>query len=147
MSTLPFKASPLGFVIYVENTLGWDAVLSQKVPLFKARNVEAGILTKKMATNPRLYTWDNLALAVEYLRRQRKPVKSPTAVLWHVETAIKAANQPAKVTTVQAEIDEALAWEYNHALPDHVEWIGRLVRAGFGPGQRDVLVEWKAARA
>lgn len=142
---LPFERKATAFIIFVENTLGWIPPVTEKTPLWKARAVEAGKLNKKIKTNPRLYTWENLALAVEYCRRKKQEVRSPTALCWTVERALREAYQPADSTPVQAQVDAAIAWEQTNQLDDADTWIGRLTRAG-GDGRKDVLNEWRQER-
>lgn len=139
--TLPFTEGLVSFGVFVENTLGWVPAVTEKRPIWLVRTMEAGKLKAKIKTNPGLYTWENLALTVEYCRRKHQSVASPAAVCWFVEDALKEAYQPT-VADAQQKIDEAIAWERDHQYPDWEDWIGRLVRAGYGEGQHDVLAMW-----
>ena len=131
------------FVQLVENTLGWAPPLDDTTPLFKRRAIEAGKVKSKIAKNPTLYTWHNLELAVEYLRRKRQGVKSPVGVLYKVEQAIAAANAPAPISSVGEDINRAIEVELSHGKEGSEDWVGRLIRAD-GPGRREVLDAWQA---
>lgn len=133
------------FVKMVENTLGWAPPLESTKPLWQVRSIEAGKVNRKIATNPNLYTWHNLELAVEYLRRRRQPVKSPVGVLFKVEAALGEANAPAPISNLGDEINRAIEVELSHAREGHEEWVGRLIRAD-GSARRDVLDTWRAER-
>lgn len=127
------------FCQLVENTLGWEP--DETLPPWKVMSAEVGKLKRKMATKPKLYTWENLTLAAELLRRERKTVTSPAAVCWHVERAIRAANQTVTsdiVGHIHAAVTEAF-------LAGEPEWVERLARA-IGDGRYEVLEQWKAFR-
>lgn len=126
------------FVTAVENTLGWCPPEDDR-PRWKVIAIEAGKVNRKIKTNPALYTWDNLQLALELLRRERREVKSPAAVLWHVERALKQA----AVVEVVEDIDVAISDAVDEAMDaGEYEWADRLVRAR-GTGRQRVLDEWK----
>ena len=130
------------FVLLVENTLGW--VPDESLELWKARAIMAGRLKKAMAKKPSLYTWENLELAVELLRRQRQPVKSPIFVLYKVEEALKAAvvEQQRPLGDL---IDEAIATERSQPSLTSQDWIDQLTRA-VGKYRQDAYDEWRAER-
>lgn len=83
-------------VKHIENTLGWCVPWDDPRPLWKVRSIEVGKMKRVIQKNPKLYTMENLLLAVEYLRRKRKPVKAPVGVIYAVEDALREA--PATVT-------------------------------------------------
>lgn len=128
-------------VVLIENTLGWTP--PDHLPLWKSRSVEAGKINRQVEANPRLYTWHNLELAVEYLRRKRQPVKSPVGVIYAVEKALEDAAAPPVQRPLGELIDSALAWEHEHELPDSAKWIGWLTRAS-GNARQGVYDEWVA---
>jgi hypothetical protein len=129
------------FVVLCENTLGYNPDPTKE--LWRARSIMAGRLNKAIKAKPLLYTWANLELAVELLRRQRQPVASPMYVLYKVEEALKAA-AAAQVRPLGELVDEAIAAE--RALPEPDErWVQQLTRA-VGKYRQDALDEWRAER-
>lgn len=141
--TIAFR-TPTDFIVFVENQLGWTPETSEKKPLWKARAIEVAKLKKKMATDPNLYTWDNLALAVEYLRHKRQPVTSPVAVCWFVKDALKDAVERPTLTDLGEAVQAAIDWEKRHQIPGFAEWIITLTRA-HGSARGAVLDEWRSA--
>lgn len=130
------------FVVHCENTLGY--VPDETKELWKARSIQAGRLNKAIKTKPQLYTWANLELAVEYLRRKRQPIKSPLFALYVVEDALRLARQE-QDRPLGELIDEALHFERaNSALTSH-SWVDQLTRA-VGKYRQDAYDEWKAER-
>ena len=127
------------FVELVGNRLGWTAPGVK--PYWKERAIEAGKLNRKIATNPRLFTWENLEATVDVLARERREVKSPAAVCWHVERALQRARQE---PLVDAEIEGAIGREISVGDPEG--WAVRLSRS-FGSGRAEVLKQWRAERA
>lgn len=145
--TLPFTGAK-AFVEYVENMLGWAPPVTVKTPRWKAIAVEAGKVNKKIATNPTLYTWENLALTVEWLRQRREQIKTPTSILWRVEDALRDSATPVtpKVRVdIAVAIEQAIATEQERRAPGWQGWVSRLTRAQ-GAGRQDTYDEWKAAR-
>lgn len=145
--TPPFTG-PKSYVEYVENTLGW-APDTSKVERWKAILIEASKVKRKIATDPSLYTWENLALTVEWLRQRHEEVRTPTSVLWRVEAALKdtaTAKVPVVAADVAEQIREAVIWEQTTAAPGFQGWVSRLTRAA-GTGREGVLAEWRTARA
>ena len=130
------------FIIHCENTLGW--VPDETKELWKARSIQAGRLNKAIAKKPSLYTWENLELAVEFLRRKRQPIKSPMFVLYVVEDALRAA-QEAQVRPLGEQIDEAIAAEYSQPELTSMTWVDQLSRS-VGQYRQDTLTEWRAER-
>jgi hypothetical protein len=125
------------YCLVVENRLGW--VPPQTKPIWAKYQAEAGKVKRKIATNPELYTWENLLLAVELLVRERQP-RTPIGVFAHVERALDLALD--KATDVEAEIQEIVAYE--SGLGDPAGWVVRFARAQ--GGYRQLLVdEWKQA--
>lgn len=135
------------FVELVENTLGWAPPpdkITDKTPLWKHRMIMAGRVKKKIAEDPRLYTWHNLELTVEYCRRKKIAIQSPLGVFWKVKAAVDTANVT-DTGQLEAQINEAIEWELEHQQPEHSEWVGRLVRAD-GSARADVLALWQRER-
>jgi hypothetical protein len=126
---------------HVENTLGF--VLDPSKPPWKARQIEAGKLKRKRATDPELYSVENLLLTVEYLRQRRQEVKSPAAVCWFVQEALERALKEPTVDELASLIQAAIDQEQSR--PGGAEWIGRLTRAR-GDARAEVYREWEAAR-
>lgn len=133
------------FVRLVENVLGWVPVHKDAAQEWRTYAMEAGKLKRKIATAPHLYTWDNLVLAVEFLRRKKETPKSPTAVCWAVERALAAAAAPRNNTEIEELLGFALEQEFGNREPGWDDWVGRLTRAT-GPARMDVYEAWKAAR-
>lgn len=96
-------------VKHIENTLGWCAPWDDPRPPWKIRAVEVGKLKRVVAKDPKLYTMDNLLLAVEYLRRKREPVKSPVGVVYAVERALKELPSLEARPDVQERLERALS--------------------------------------
>jgi hypothetical protein len=130
------------FVVHCENTLGW--VPDETKELWKARSIQAGRLNKAIKTKPHLYTWANLELAVEYLRRKRQPIKSPMFVLYVVEDALRLASQESARPLADL-IDEAIRLERAQPALTSDSWVGQLTRA-VGTYRPDAYDEWKAER-
>lgn len=124
------------FCKLVETSLGWEA---PDAPLWKRYLVEAGKVNKKVATNPALYTWDNLILAVELLRRERK-ARSPLGVFSHVERALDLALDAEH--DVEEQIRRVVTLEVS--LGDPSGWAGRFSRAT-GHYRRLALDEWRSS--
>lgn len=135
----------LDIIIGCENFLGWTPPARPGVPAWKARTTEVYKLKNAMATKPAsIATIENLALALEYSRRKRLPIKSPITLLYRIPDALELANIDKPVSDLQAEIAAAIGWEKGCDDEGSLRWIHRLVRAS-GPGRGEVLQEWKAA--
>jgi len=134
---------PLDFVIHCENVLGTSYPTNQ--PLWQGRALEAKKLKAKMVKNPQLYTWENLTLAVEYLRRRRQAVASPVVACWYVKPALGEAPTPEPARPLGDLIDEALADEQMQRLHGWQQWVSRLVRAQ-GDVRQEVYDEWRTER-
>lgn len=139
-------AKPMDVVHLVEQTLGWAPAPDGK-PLWKARAIEAAKLKRKIATNPGLYSWHNLELAVEWCRRHKETVPSPVSICWRVERALREANAPRAPRPIGDLVDEAMELEMSRLeSPGAHEWVVRFTRAT-GDARLDVLDEWlKAGR-
>lgn len=138
-------SKPMDIVNLAEQVLGW--VPDPTKPLWKARAIEAAKLKRKMLTNPKLYSWHNLELTVEWCRRHKEEVPSPASLCWRVERAVKEANAPASVRPLGDLVDAALALELGRPHePGSAEWVTRFIRAQ-GNARSDVLDAWlKAGR-
>lgn len=126
------------FVELVENRLGWDpASKYPKLPYWKAVRAEAGQVNKKVASDPDLYTYEHLALAVELLVRERKQ-STPLGVFAHVERALSKAPVVEEVRPLEDQIADAV----DEAVElGEFDWADRLVRAS-GQHRAKVLEEW-----
>lgn len=131
------------FVEHCENTLG--VTYPDDLPIWRARGVATMVLKKKIATKPEYYTWDNLMLAVAYLRKQQMTVQHPVAVCWWVEAALEVAATPTPPRPLGELIDSALAVEQMQRLFGWQYWVGRLVRS-MGNARQDTYDEWYAER-
>lgn len=148
MTSLPFTG-PKSFVEYVEGALGWVPPETATTPRWKAIINEAAKVKKKVATDPVLYTWENLALTVEWLRRRKEPIKTPTSVFWRVEAALRDSATPVvpeRPTDIAVAVQQAIDREQAQRAPGWQGWVSRLTRAQ-GAGRQDTYNEWKAARA
>lgn len=124
------------FVEAVENLLGWVPA----EPRWKSIRTEAAKVKRKRSTNLPLYSFDNLELAIALLRRERKAVQSPVAVLWHVERALKMGEVVVETDELDAQVTELVEYLAEHGDPDG--WTSRLVRAQ-GRGRQEVLDEYR----
>lgn len=136
-----------GYCEWVEQELGWAVPSETPEIRRKAFISEVAKVKRRMAGETTgLYSWDNLALTVAWLKHKRKP-STPWGVLGHVQVALKAARYRPK--TRPADIAEAIAvavaWEQFEDRADSPFWIRRLTRAA-GPGREEVYTEWENAR-
>lgn len=129
--------TPIRFCELVEARLGWE-VPSRRVR-WRVLMSEGNKVAKKVATNPDLYTWDNLILAVELCARERKS-RTPLGVFAHVERALDLALDDE--IDVEQEIREVVAYETSRGDPGG--WVVRFARAT-GHYRRLALDEWKQA--
>jgi len=129
-------------VVACENTLGW--VPDPGKPLWKARSVEAGKLNRAAAKDPKKVTVDNLALAVEFSRKRRRPVTSPLGLIHRIEDALVFARDETVLSDLGQAVQDAVNLELFMDRHDAGIWITRLTRAQ-GEFRLDVLNEWKEA--
>lgn len=124
------------FCKLVEARLGWEAPAGSPRMRYRA---EAAKVNRKIQTNPHLYTWDNLQLAVALLVREKKS-RTPIGVFAHVERALTVATE--QEVDVEEQIRAIVAYETS--LGDPMGWVVRFSRA---VGHYRVLAveEWKAA--
>lgn len=121
----------------VEVRLGWEAPAGGERRRYIA---EAGKVARAIAKNPALYTWDNLALTVELLHREKK-ARSPLGVFAHVERALDLSLD--NDGDIEVEI-RAATWIENEA-GDPNGWAVRFARTE-GAYRRIALDEWKATQ-
>jgi hypothetical protein len=129
-----------------ENQLGWQPPYRPDVPPYRTRSLEVHKLRQAM-TNPRfahMATLRNLALALEFSRRRQLPVQSPVTLLYRIPDALVYADTTPAATPVAQQVTVAIRWEQGIDDTHSLRWIHRLTRAT-GPGQVEVLTEWKAA--
>jgi hypothetical protein len=122
------------FCKLVENRLGWAPPAGAP---YRQYRVEAAKVKRKIATDPDLYTWDNLKLAVALLAREKQP-RTPMGVFAHVDRALDLALD--KDHDVEHEIRQVVAYE--SALGDPAGWVTRFARAT-GQYREMALNEWK----
>lgn len=125
------------FCQLVENRLGWEP--PQGLPSWNRYRVAAAQVNTKVASNPSLFTWENLSLAVELLVREKQS-RSPVGVFAHVDRALDLALDPEE--DLDEEIRKVVAYET--LLGDPAGWASRLTRAQ-GTFRREALTEWKEA--
>lgn len=118
----------------VENRLGW--VPPTGAP-FRQYRAEAAKVKRKIATNPDLYTWENLRLAVELLAREKQS-RTPLGVMAHVDRALDLALD--REHDVEQLIREAISYESHRGDP--AGWITRFARAT-GAYRAQALAEWQ----
>lgn len=129
------------FVELVSNRLGWLPPGNKE--RWREIAIEAHKVKNKIATKPRLYTWENLELAVELLYREREQPVSPAAVCWQVERALNLSVVDDSRKSIDAEVEEAVAAEVAAGDPDG--WAVRFARS-FGAGRVEVLNAWRKER-
>lgn len=136
----PRQRTWLDVVVSCENNLGWLPTGNQ--PIYKARAREASKLAKAGETN-RQVTPDNLELAIAYLRREKRPVKTPYGLIHFIPDALAAAHTPFTASDLTDAIRAALDVENGRPQDEDTKyWIGRLVRSQ-GPSREQTLREWK----
>lgn len=124
----------LQFCHLVENRLGWSP--HPKAAPLKVFRSTALVVTEKIETNPTLYTWHNLLLAVELLASERE-TRSPMGVFAHVERALLLSRVDG--TDTDAKIQHAIKVERHRGDPDG--WIVRFARAS-GRWRTEAYEEW-----
>ena len=122
----------------VENTLGWAPHNRRQ------RNLMIVAVLAKIEEQPTLYTWHNLALTVELLRRQRVQAGSPMFLFCKVQEAVDAAYIPVLVSTLAQLVEGAIEREQDRQLDGWQDWVGRLSRAT-GQGRQVAHDQWVAA--
>lgn len=142
----PFK-TPYGFCEWVENELGWAVPSETPEIRRKALIAETAKVKRRIASMPGLYTWDNLALTVTWLKKKRKTT-TPWGVLGWVQVALRdsktrAEQRPADIAVA---ISTAIATEQATRRPGYEEWVRRLTRAQ-GAGRQAVYEEWETERS
>jgi hypothetical protein len=133
-----------GFVIAVENNLGWAAEETPETPLWKVRAAMAGRLNKKIKTDPELYSWENLSLTLAYCRRNKIAVKSPLGVLLYIDKALAERPKVERARPLQDLVNDAIAREVGIGDEDSAVWIARFSRAS-GPGLVALYRDWVAS--
>lgn len=129
--------TPSEYCRIVENRLGW---VPPSGPEWKRYIAEAGKVTRKIRTNPELYTWKNLLLAVELLVREKEP-RTPVGVFAHVERAVGMAREDD--SDIETKIREALKFETRRGDPHG--WVVRFARA-HGAWRTEAYREWEYER-
>ena len=122
----------------VENTLGWAP------HGVRHRKLVVAEVVGKIAERPGVYTWENLAITVEFLRRKRIQVGSPMYLFRRLEEAVEAAYLPPPVSTLAQLVEAAVLHEQATQREDWQHWVGRLTRAT-GAGRLVAHDAWVAA--
>jgi hypothetical protein len=112
--------------------------------MWKARSAEIGKLKRAISASSEEITIEHLALALEYSRRKRIPISSPSGLLHRIGDALALAYTAPTPSDAALAIADAIAWEQDRDDTESLRWIHRLVRCA-GPGQADVLIEWSEA--
>lgn len=125
---------PKEFMRHVENTLGWHPPKG-----YAAQGAYAQRISARMGESE-AFTWHNLELAVELLRREKLP-RSPMGVFHHVARAV------AMEVDVEEDLDvavrNAIAIEVAKGDPDG--WESRFTRCH--PLYREqLLTEYRSTR-
>ncbi len=128
--------TPTAFCKHVEGRLGWEP--PDVEPQWRRYMVEARKVARKRQQDPNRFTWRNLTLAVELLRR-RQLTRTPCGVFAYVDLAVERAN--VEPTDLETAIVDAINAEL--CVGDPAGWAGRLMRAR-GSYRREVLEEWRA---
>lgn len=129
---------------YVENTLGWTWPWEDTRPPWKIRAIEAGKI-KKLAQKRRV-TVPELAETVNWMRKERITVKTPTAVMFYVERALKErVSKEEAFTDVEREVAETVVEIKASDLPEQEKkkWLTRMHRVR-GPAAAEAVVEWRS---
>lgn len=129
--------TPTAYVQLVENKLGWQAPFGPEHVRYQS---EARKVSLKISTDPELYTWRNLELAVEYLRRQ-KITRSPVGVFHFVPTALQLGVEVE--TDLEDRIREVVNYEVKRGDPDG--WADRFARCT-GIHRGEAYDEWCGRR-
>lgn len=139
----PFEVrTSTDLVLAVENTLGWLPPVRKGKPAWRVRQVEAGKLNKARKRDPERLTIENLLLALEHCRRNRIEVKSPMALIYHVDEAVEAGrDERALSDDLEQLLADAVALERAARVEGWERWVGRFTRAQ-GEGRREVFREW-----
>ena len=121
----------------VENVLGWSPPRRRNDKPWTGYAALAKRVNEKITTDPVLFTWANLELAVELLRREKLP-RNPLGVFAHVARAVKPAVE--SESDVEVEIRKAIAYEVLRGDPGN--WEVRFARVH--PSLRaQTLDEWR----
>jgi hypothetical protein len=126
--------TPTAFCQMVENRLGWSP--PDGVP-WRRYQAEAAKVKRKINTNPDLFTWRNLTLAVEFCAREHLE-RTPVGVFSYVQPALEAAVE--ETTDLEDQIMQAVRVELAKGDPD--SWVGVLTRAQ-GRFRVEMLQEWQ----
>lgn len=127
--------TPTEYCQLVESRLGW---LPPEGLSYRRYQQEARKVTTKQQTNPALFTFDNLRLAVELLAREKK-TRTPIGVFAHVQRALDLAQDTE--TDLEIDIRAAMRVEAHRGDPDG--WVDRFARA-VGPYRAEALAAWRA---
>jgi hypothetical protein len=127
------------FCQLVENRLGWVPADNTVVSHRRRYMREAGKVNRRIKTDPDLFTWDNLELAVELLFRERL-ARSPLGVMAHVPRAVAMRRETEG--DLEQNIRDAVAYEVGRGDPQG--WETRFARAT-GIFRAQALAEWKAS--
>lgn len=141
MTALAHTATQI--VVQCENMLGWTP--SDKVPLYKARALEARKLNAQMEKDPEKVTFDNLELAIEWSRKKRLPVKAPVALIYRIDKALEDVAVIEQHEDIARLIDDAVTKELTDKAFGYDAWVEKLYRAR-GAGRHTIYARWREAR-
>lgn len=129
------QMSATQFVVMVENYLGWRP--KGEGPTWKLERKAAAQVKRMIATNPELFTWDNLRIAIALLRREKRAA-TPLGVFFHVERALEVVAD--EESDLEMDIRDAMTIEAGRGDPDG--WVERFSRA-VGIYRGEALAEWQ----
>jgi hypothetical protein len=129
-------------LIECENKLGWIPDVGRGRDIHQARAITHRVVS--IALSKRLYSVDDLALALAYCKRKRQPINHPLQLIPLIAEARTLAGPKARPIGLDIRQGEAIAWEQQRQDDDSSYWIGRIVNS-LNAGLEDVLAEWTAA--
>ncbi len=144
------RRTPVSIVLQYENQLGFDSVPAGEDSSRAShyRQVEAGKLTRAMATNPRRLTPDNLVKALQRLETERVRVeRGPSVVLPATVLAYRIGlpdGRPAEPVDGPLELAMRAALEYEYAADEPDQDSMALLHRAHPFYRLHVLHEWRA---
>lgn len=131
----------MDLIIDAENQLG-IATATRGRSLNQARNTQHRILSDAMKS--RGVSVKDLRMALNYCVHRRERLDRLTQLFGFVAGARELAASQMHTTEASAQIQQAIAWEYEHPDEHQDYWITLLGRA-VGPLRRRILTEWHNA--
>jgi hypothetical protein len=130
-------------VAEISNRLGW----APDEPRWKHERIAAGLIKKKVFTNPAHLTLGNLSTTVRYMQAHHIPLRYPMGIFYYVDKALlevrtkgPIVERPSAAVLATIEADIARAVDYERSFKNS-SWPDRFIRAT-GIHRRQVLNEW-----